>query len=175
MIDYDKLKQAHDLASERYQQSKWCRISIDYVGTRNIIEYRLMTSINGDEDWCFTNLDNLIAKLQQLTQPKAKYKVGDKVWLISYCGSVICEWEIEDIDIWSEEKYLFGDSWYTESELYPTKSALIEAQIEYWVNELKKLPVFSQLTGQYILQTKECQHERNGYVNKCKTCGEYYG
>lgn len=21
----------------------------------------------------------------------------------------------------------------------------------------------------------ECHHERNGYVNKCKTCGTYYG
>ncbi len=92
------------------------------------------------------DIDDLIQKLQELSQPKTKYKVGDEVWMIEYDEpkSFIID------SVCGLKYYLYKHDFglVKQSELYPTKSALIEAQIKYWIDELKKLPEFPSLTGQ---------------------------
>lgn len=167
MIDYEKLKLAHELA---YALSKdtgnRCDIKVSiYFGDKPIFGY----CHYGSEPNFYESMsiDDLIAKLQELTQPKPKYEIGQEVWFI--LDRNIHYQKIDDI---SKNKY--GEWTYesnclhlNEERLYPSRESLIDAQIEYW-NSLKK-----------------CQHESNGKMYgamewgaagqlKCKKCGEFY-
>ena len=73
--------------------------------------------------------------------------------------------------------------WITENSLYPTKSQLIEAQIEYWGNllgeeleqhvsdycmppfegEIKGFNDSSHIQEKFCTRAKECQHESDGH------------
>lgn len=179
MIDYDKLRIAHELAYKypetlkitlinNHQNSSKCFFSIVY---------------NTDMEWMdFENIDELITKLKELTQTKPKYKVGDEVWGLTH-GKEIFDLKIERIAFGYKDIEYHQDTkgWVVyESEIYPTKQALIEAQIEYWTclrNEEK-------LT-QYEDMSKECQHESDNYSyitnhqpqehsKKCLKCGYFY-
>ncbi len=97
----------------------------------------------------------LIAK-EELTQPEPKYKVGQEVFLHS--DNEVYSFIIKDIVDDGHYLYLEGGNWEVyEDELYPTKSQLIEAQIEYWRSQLGK--------------REECEHIGN---IKCIKCGEFY-
>lgn len=158
MIDYEKLKLAHDLAEEN-------NIAIQY----NLPNERLVTD----------NIDDLLSLIQQLTEPKPKYKVGDKVWF-QYCGEI--ENKIVDEESLSWVNIVTG--------LYPNRKDLIEAQIDYWTS-LKKEEK-STCSGHVSMntpfegETKACHHEPSRKHNiftddggvfamkECKKCGEFY-
>lgn len=70
MLDYKNIKEACDLAEIRYDQGKFTRISLNYIGSRRVMEYRLITSIDGDHDWLFDNIEGLLKKLKQETLKK---------------------------------------------------------------------------------------------------------
>jgi hypothetical protein len=187
MIDYEKLKIAHELAEYLSNKENFVSWSYDFFYCKkegNKHQVRLLLGPHHEDFqggyYYMNNLDELISNLREIIQSKPKYKVGQNVWLISYCGSGIVEWKIEDIDASSEEKYLFGDSWYKESELYPSKQSLIEAQIEYWqklkIDEISSSKTCPKCGMQRVkdnacwsrectfneMTNEECQHESDG-------------
>ena len=136
MIDYDKLRKAVELANEAK-----LRLTVQVLNTDDalIFDGRTFSAlfINNKESLTFHNLDELIAELQELTQPRAKYEKGQMVWVISW-GDVK---EVEVIEIyWDSDLQDYRLSLDTkagkmsigQSLVYPTKQSLIEAQIEYW-------------------------------------------
>lgn len=185
MIDYEKLKIAHELTA-KIQLSTISMKYSDHDGA----EY-YFHSPNTDS-FLYSNLDDLIAKLQELTQPQPKYKVGEKVW--HQIDGVIFHVEIHSIQLQDEKSYIYRlslDGCYIveESAIFSTKEALIDAQIKHWT-EMRE-PIFgteipiSKGGGPY------CQHESDGIdhflhskddilkapvetFSKCTKCGKFY-
>lgn len=128
MIDYEKLKECHKLCEKYARQNEYSiymEMRFTYCGT---VEYEL----SEDNTCLFSNLDDLLKKLHELTKTEPKYKQGDIVWMVYQnepCDFII----IHNVG----KKYSL-DSYDTglvnESELYPSKADLIQAQIEYWQN-----------------------------------------
>lgn len=155
MIDYEKLKIAHELAQKLRDDYSVVHYWVSYC---NLDYFRLNDNLTSEiKD--FKSLDDLIIKLQKLTQPKSKYKVGQKVWKLSDYYKPL-QYIIEQVDESSEEKYTLYDydDWCQEDELYPTREALIDAQIDYW-------------------NSKHCEDGRHefiddytGYNSKCVHC-----
>jgi len=130
MIDYDKLKIAHDLTEKYYEQTKtmtWIKIMISSIS--DLIVYQWTTRSN-----CLLkceDIDELIAELEKMTQPKSKYAFGQSLWFMHQDTIVN-----EDLKNFNDGRYyfLFNFRYYhvKESDLYTTRSALIEAKIQYW-------------------------------------------
>lgn len=169
MIDYEKLKLVHELANK-------CGSSLHYA-----YQNKEGTHIS------WVDLDQLILELRELTQPeepKTKYAVDDIVWILDEDVN-LCEFKVLDIDIISDPKYLCSSirrmkddviyvndyqNWYIEYQLYPTKQALIAAQIDYWQSQKQQnceheFAVVNYGTG---------EHEKLNGVISCSKCGEFY-
>jgi len=200
MIDYDKLKLAHKLTDKLN--------FIDYGLTyRHGYPDKYFVLSFDDKDgmfheYQFKNIDELITKLTELSQPQPKYKIGDKI----YCRLVTEIKEGRVIETPNEyyETYQISidGQWLRiqEKELYYTKQFLIEAQIKYWKERLcEELeqhisdyfypPFEGKIEGfnpdiqinQSELDIDRCQHISDGMVyciyqpqNKCTKCGELY-
>lgn len=184
MIDYDKLRIAHELiliVNEKYSLAT-------YVGC-TFNTYHRLYSLNCDWFEDYENLDDLIAKLQKLTQPeepKAKYGVGQRLFMLG--GMSLKNIESFTVDkILPEESFIayYGENdwWGYESELYPTKLALLEAQIEYWqkLQDEEENDNHGCSHGNFkhydckLCYPKECQHEFKiskifGTNPPCETC-----
>jgi hypothetical protein len=139
MIDYDKLKLAHELA-EKYDSE------ILYAYKSGDISYI-----------CWVTLEQLLLEMEELSITKCKYQVGQEVWRVNDEDDPI-QLIIKAIQPGSDNAYLDDlDNWWVEEQLYPTREALIEAQIDYW-NGLKGF--------------KECQDDYHREI--CRNCGEFY-
>jgi hypothetical protein len=172
MIDYDKLRKAHKLYPYGYLKI----IPIfDPLGS-DLIEFNYSMEIQGCVGEYFCNLDDLIAKLEELTQPtnpfepseeweaighlgevslssgeylirenivyarkkepttpKPKYEVGQEVYWtfnnIIYDGVVYhVSFDLSRYQINSYSNYINLHA----EQIYPSREALIRAQIEYW-------------------------------------------
>ena len=128
MIDYEKLKLAHDLAKEKgiYLQTNVATYSDGYQ------EIPSDGKIKGKY---FSTLDELIAILKDTKQPEPKYKINDQVWFINdeYKCQPLQITKIEYDQNMEKITYCDMDNcWWTDEQIYPTKLKLIEAQIEYW-------------------------------------------
>lgn len=174
MIDYEKLKIAHELALKVDR-------AIKYIFGNSIANtpcHQFYIQNYTEEERC-DDIDDLISKLQELTQPEPKYKVGDEVWYLDlpinkiHIG-IIRRARYDEYVINGEDNDTKDD--FTADELYPTKKSLIEAQIKYWKS---------------LREPEECQHESDGIdhflyskdkkfrfpvveFNKCTKCGEFY-
>jgi hypothetical protein len=170
MINYDKLKTAHELAFKLCQQTGMrVDVSIACVGDSEYIDYILIDYESEDED-LFSTVDGLIQELTKRIKPEPKHKVGDEVWYLDVPINEIYLSQV--LKVRDREYVVDGDtngtkSDFIESELYPTKEALIAAQIAHW---------------QSLSEPEECQHEPNGQTSligypeayKCKKCMVYY-
>lgn len=133
MIDYDKLKEAHELNKKNTDYI----IRINLYPHTDLCFYALY-DLNSSEQIDCKNVDELIIKLKELTKPEPKYKLGDILfWSESnsiYLGEVI------NIDSSCATTCYFLDtglvdcSQVYECYLYPTSEALIDAQINYWTH-----------------------------------------
>jgi len=128
MVDYDKLNYAHDLTEKYYEQTKtmtWIKIMISSVS--DLIGYQ-WTALHDCLLKC-EDIDELIAELEKQTRakPKQKYAVGDVFWYIGSNGIFNFTITQKHLELIDEE--IFG---WSEDELYPTREALIDAQVEYW-------------------------------------------
>ena len=126
MIDYDKLNYAHDLTEKYYERTKimtWIKIMISSVS--DLIGYQ-WTALHDCLLKC-EDIDELIAKLEEMTKtkPKQKYAVGDVFWCIGSNG-------IFNFTITQKHLELIDEEIFDWSDVYPTREALIDAQVEYW-------------------------------------------
>lgn len=137
MIDYDKLKVAVAILKSSNE-----RLQIEYkVGMDscyNKFEYFNLTSHDLKINFMRLSLDKLIENLKQLTKPEPRYKIGDQAWYMMVDDG-------RDFDLatitnvaHNGSRYDYttdcgdNDYWICESDLYPSREALIEAQLKYW-------------------------------------------
>lgn len=191
MIDYEKLRLAHELCTKT--TNYFIRLELGIEEGIGDIE---LFDISSNEIEYFKSLDDLITKLKELTQSQPKYKEGEEVWFVGHNRQIltlVISAIEKDID-----GYIYADlngnafEWL-EHELYPSRQALIESQIEYWQgllpdSEMKPLfegEIKSFNCAKAIRDHHElvCQHESDGKIYapyppmldyKCKKCGEYY-
>lgn len=134
MIDYEKLIQAH----EKCLGTKY------YFDIALGIDDGLIALFDSESNESFVcnpdDLDDLITKLQELTQPKAKYEENDRCWCYLHGSMYECTvqqiyWdkELRDYRVnLIREESIKGKISCSQSEIYPQKSELIQAQIDYW-------------------------------------------
>jgi len=176
MIDYDKLKKAHDLSAKIKSHY------LVHITSNKGHEFTLVDWKPDMADMTYKDLDDLLQKLQELTKPEPKFKIGQKLW-----------YHI-DVDIYSfkVDKIYFCDKAHDimysgegdemcETHCYPSKHSLIKAQIGYWqglsLDEAHKEIMENELNPRAV-----CHHESDGHVyplkhppeKKCKKCGEFY-
>lgn len=186
MIDFEKLKQAHELclAYKRY----FFNITLGLYDKLDIISlYDSDANISLIRN--FECVGELLYKLQELTQSKQKYKVGQEVWKPNVKHT---PWSYIITAVDHDLGYYLNDQsdWHDEQELHPSKQALIEAQIEYWgqlycdehngvFNGLSLPTLKGGIKG--LKEPIKCEHERDGLSyytnppkNKCMKCGEFY-
>lgn len=80
----------------------------------------------------------MIAKIKELTAPKLKYQVRDKVFCVAMNGEV-SECEVLERSVYDNGEYLveFPDHYraiFTEDRMFPTKEQLFNFQIDYWTD-----------------------------------------
>lgn len=169
MIDYEKLKLAHTLCKkipyDSYSFDCWCctRFDSGFFYTLTFEDEHNFTHEYESED-----IDDLITKLKELTEPKPKYKVGQLIWFV--VDSKIYSYNIENIEEDRCGDFIYnGDDWKIyESDLYPTKQALIESQIAYWTS----LREHDAQRNQPEVDVDRCQHQvtfDSGFI--CVKCG----
>ena len=130
MIDYQKLQLAHELASELARQNEFTfaiQVAIGYCGT---INYMLKAYLIDEQ---YMHIDELITKLRGLVKQEPKYEIGQTVWFVVLSDN----WNPIESTILQYDplisKYFLAGTWFRENEIYPSKEALIEAQMEYWI------------------------------------------
>lgn len=136
MIDYDKLKIAHELADKYvcYNHEN-CTLTNTYYARAYGHYYDIVTPTLGTLN--FKTIDSLISKLKELTQPdKPKYEVGQEVWFVrgSYTNfkpekSFVRGHQDGYINFFDRDNVVFQ---VLEEQVYPSREDLIESQIEYW-------------------------------------------
>ncbi len=140
-------------------------------------------------------IDDLITKLKELTKSKPKYKVGDIVYAVCIDNFELIDLTVESIalsEITNSFNYAFTNSFSSigEEQLYPTKPALIEAQIEHWLNIRARYYENDVKSDESKVDVDGCQHESDGLAYprgsdeplgpyefircKCTKCGEFY-
>lgn len=142
MIDYEKLKLAHNLYPQGYLKI----IPIfDNNGELEYMNYSI--EIQGQISDYFFTIDDLIAKLKELTRPKHKYHIGQEVWYTWNDEIKSSKIEELEIDAYNKPMYTTDANYHLkEQHLYPTKESLIDAQINYWL-ELVSDAVRDEMNG----------------------------
>lgn len=153
MIDYEKLEKAIELCNKI--KSLTCDSLI--LTTHAFFDghgklHMKLTLHKAPINYDFYNLDDLIAKLEELVKPEPKYQVGQKIWvqsLQSECENVLSMHAFEGTvipckpcDYGLSEPYvrvIAGNDEYSSAEsfCFPTRQALIEHQIQYWKSLLE--------------------------------------
>lgn len=159
MIDYEKLKQAHELTklySKIYEHLSGINMIFD--DERCIrIEFENKHTIK------FSSLDELIEHLLKLTQPLRKYKIDECVWFCN--GSQeYSEVSIEGYTgrtmylVLTKEGYRFNAS---ECNLYPSLMHVINSQLTFW-EQLKAVK-----TAEEFKKSNPSQHllDASRYLN----------
>src|SRR5690606_33867287 len=135
MIDYEKLKEAHELMLI-LSNNNGCSLRLTFCDGKF---WKYFLQINDKKDiFEFNCIDDLINKLKELTQPKPKYQLREIVWLFNYeCNEIDC-FKIDAItkkNLTYSGKCINSEFVYEEipeKDLYPSREALIDAQIECW-------------------------------------------
>jgi len=137
MIDYEKLKIAHELNKKNTRYT----IMINLYPHRDLCFYALYDLSKAEQIDC-KDIDDLIAKLKELTRPEPKYSDGQEVWIM-YFNYKTQSNEIQKFKTDAHryvngvhQYFLVGNGIYLtcrdESEIYHSEQAMIDAQIQYW-------------------------------------------
>ncbi len=170
MIDYDKLKLAHELAL-KCKVTMRINVTIGEICTEEI-------SLLENNMWYGMHIDNIIAKLSDLTKPK-----------LCKCGNSL-----------GPARSVCDDCIDRAVNSCPSRETIIDNQLEYWTNLKIETISHSTMCKKCGMQRvmhgicwntdcdyRECQHESEGIpyaiqlpetkgymCNKCKKCGEFY-
>ncbi len=171
MIDYQKLKIAHELTKilpfTSYSFDCWC-----CTGFESSFFYTLTFEDNENiiHEYESENIDDLIKKLQELTKKQSKYKMGQKVYYLDLPTSVIYSSVIQKIN--DDEYEITGEingtkNYFLENELFETKEELIKSQVNFWIKNL----------SEYL--SINCQHQQNtrsfdGVTHMCIDCNQLF-
>ncbi len=135
MIDYTKLQRAHELAAKLSWYTTW-QHQVYINNQTSKLENVFHASIYLAEDIAsFDNIDEFLAKLEELTKPESKYLYKQVVWRKSDNGDDCTEFCIDVVGNFCDGIQSYADKdgrWWPEDCVYPTKSALIEAMIAHW-------------------------------------------
>lgn len=129
MIDYDKIKLAHELAESYHKKTNYSVyiVTSSAFGCFGNGQFKLCLN---QTNYDYENIDDLIAKLQELTQPeepKAKREIGQRWWYLDEANFMMYP-EPKSMLITAENV----NRYWVDEEWFPTKSALLEAQLNYW-------------------------------------------
>jgi hypothetical protein len=134
MIDYDKLKQAHELADKYAAESSNTVVIYSY---RDINEFNLSLYVNGIEVFAKPSLDKLIDMLKKFTTPDPKYNIGQELWWVNgvterwtpdiVSGRITHRKFIDGFWVYGRGMYEIGENC-----LYTSRDELIEGHIAYW-------------------------------------------
>lgn len=189
MIDYEKLRVAHEIL-DTVEGFAW--INTNYSCISGTCEYTLTLGLNPNKEdiFHFDDIDDLIEKLEELTHPNPKYAVGQEVFV--RFGDDIHQFKIDEIihddGFWYLHYISDGGEGefhqYREDIIYPSREALIDAQINYWTG--LRTPIHSKVCPKcgekrvadgmcwaMNCDYKECDHKytfESGFA--CEKCGE---
>ena len=138
MIDYDKLKIAHTIASKIKGG-----LFISYFYSPDLLEFSFVSI---DHDYYGTkNIDDAILKLTDLAKPKPKYSIGQTLWgfragygsmevictrVLTRPESIIGGVTVEAYNEYKDQNLLC----WKEDQLFLDLKSSIKAQIDYWQN-----------------------------------------
>lgn len=179
MIDYDKLKIAHEICQESGYSFSYFFGGQAVEDNWTIYDLDSGPILDDGED-----INDLITKLRELTQPEPKYK---DCWYVGVGGHQKCT------KVLNQNGYVVCDETDLEAIglhviAYATKAQLIEAQIEYWQSLREPQDEYCNVSGAKLGKreptegTTGCQHESDGedyryqcaHHYKCTKCGEFY-
>ncbi len=188
MINYEKLKIAHELARKYSRMTNSVvRISqsISYA-FEGVICHSLSTAFEGDKS--YDTIDEIIEKLTELTappKPEPKYKVGQEVFYYvnkrikqSRIKSIYCN--PDGLTFWYKDELNNTE----ENDIFSSRESLVQSQIEYWQSLSEEKRDIDEILYDQIkkaVEKEECQHETDGMIyysnpskRKCRHCGEFY-
>lgn len=189
MIDYDKLKMAHELIEKIHLGKLHMQYSL-HDGVEHIF------SMPFQEAYYTSSIDDLIDKLQSLLKPEPKYKAGDEVFILHW--NAIEHATVVALSSKNNNRYQImldgeGQLSRTEDDLFPTREALIEHQIAHWSSMQDKCEhgvIYKNCgacdephihSNQSQVDVDGCQHKplyddkgTTPKVNVCKFCFEEY-
>lgn len=174
MIDYQKLQEALEIV-EKMDAKASVEVCFYTCGEPKYV-FNAPTS---DDCFCVNSVNELVKKLRELTQPEPRYKVGDKVWYFQ--DSEINEFTVDGFRQQNNHvEYTIhghgrGLTWRKETDLYPSREALIESQIEYWQSMAEENKKYYQGFG-YNGGSGKCEHKSDGesYLDLHESDGEVY-
>ncbi len=130
MIDYDKLKLAHESAYIRCNETGGrTDVTCIFYDTCSEPEYHFV-DYTSDKDYIFYEIEDLIAKIKELNnqhKPKPKYKLA---WFLM-------DGHINTTEVTNQEGFVSCDNTIPIAfgrTMYNSKKELIESQIEHWKN-----------------------------------------
>lgn len=172
MIDYQKLKEAHELMLI-LSNNNGCSLRLTFCDGKF---WKYFLQINDKKDiFEFNCIDELITKLKEQTKPKPKYELGEIVWLFNHeCNEIDC-FKIDAISTktlrYSGEccnsDFVYEE--IPEKDLYPSREALIDAQIEYW-QSLKEPVKPEDMRPKFEGEVKgfnHCEHDYDALRDDC--------
>ena len=133
MIDYNKLKIAHELA---IKWNKDALVSVQFWSNETE-QYDFRLETYGTTEYLTGDIGDLIAKLQELTAHEPKYELGDFVWSLLPRGRQgLMKGFVDNSDGDTDKYYVLfhgeGAYWKKKEDLYPSRRSLIDTQIKYW-------------------------------------------
>jgi hypothetical protein len=133
VIDYEKLKLAHELGSIATKgKRKRCDVFVSVYHNNEPIFGYIDFSHNRDV-FEFYDIDELINALQKLIEPQPKYKIGQEVWVLDGNNIEVIAVFINNI---VNNKYALTVflGWFEEEDIFSSYDELIESQIKYWTD-----------------------------------------
>lgn len=170
MIDYKKLKIAHELC-DKY--AKECRVA-HFVGVLQYVYDKppnyCLNRYDGAFEEQYSDIDDLITHLKELKKPK--YEVGQEVFFTCYEDISSGIIELINLDHGDFKFHIAMEHGYinlSEDKIYSKKSDLIEAQLRHWTSlkvDLVSESSMCEQCGMQRMHNGQCWHESCNYFGK---------
>ncbi len=126
MIDYEQLKLIHELTNKIDEIDE---VAVQHHFSRTRGDKFILWTKNGVAQFTLEEMDELIAELNELIEPKAKQERHKEAWYLNSSNqpkSTLVANQDGYASVYETASEAIGKT------MYPTKADLIEAQIEHW-------------------------------------------